>query len=247
MPGAQPVGGQACHAGKQQNHDPQMRQVQLAQPFHGNGDEHHRCTEQHEAQAVEPGPLAAPQVRNESPHRITTRHAHRQVDQENPVPAQILHQPTAHGRPQQGAEQPGNGDEAHDANQLRARVGAQHHQSPHRQHQCPAQALDHPRADQHAQAVGQGAQQRAEAEQQDGAEENALGAEAVGNPAGSRDQDGHGEHVGDDHRLHAQRVFGQVPGHGRQGGVEDGAVERLHEKGNRHDPGDPARGGGVEG
>ncbi|MNE28771.1 hypothetical protein D3C80_1222270 [compost metagenome] len=221
--------------------------MQLAQAFHGNGDQYHRRAEQHEADAVEAGTFRAAQVGDELPHRITADGANGQVEQEDPVPAENLHQPATHGRAQQWAEQTGDGDEAHDPHQLRTRVSAQYDQAPDRQHQCPAQALDHPRADQHAQAVGQGAQQRAEAEQQDGAEENALGAEAVGNPARCGDQDGHGEHVGDDHRLHAQRVFGQVPGHGRQGGVEDGAVERLHEKGNRHDPGDPARGGGVEG
>ena len=220
--------------------------MQFAQAFHGDGDQNHRRAEQHEPQAIETGALGAAQVRDEFPHGVATDQPDRQVDQEDPVPGQVLHHPAAHGRADQRAEQAGNGDEPHDPHQFRTRVGAQHHQAPDRQHQRTAQALNHPGADQHAQAARQGAEQRAEAEQKDRAEEDFLGAETVGDPAGGGDQQGDGEHVGDDHALHAQRIFRQVPGHGRQGGVEDGAVEGLHEKSDGDDPRHPAGGDSVE-
>ena len=94
------------------------------------------------------------------------------------MPAQVLHHPAAHGRADQRAEQAGNGDEAHDPHQLRARIRLKHHQPPHRQHQGAAQPLNHAGADQLIEGAGQRAQQRAEAEQEDGTEEDFLGAEA---------------------------------------------------------------------
>ncbi|MNV94026.1 hypothetical protein D3C71_1887790 [compost metagenome] len=99
------------------------------------------------------------------------------------MPAEDFHQPATDRWPQQWPEQAGDGDETHDPHQLAAWVGAQHHQPPDRQHQRTAQALHYAGEDQEAKAVGCCAQQRAKAEQQDGAEEDALGAESVGDPA----------------------------------------------------------------
>jgi hypothetical protein len=55
LPGAQPVRRQAGQPGEQQQHHPQVRQVQFAQAFHGDGDQHHRRAEQQETQAIEAG------------------------------------------------------------------------------------------------------------------------------------------------------------------------------------------------
>jgi len=211
--------------------------VQFAEAFHGDGDQHHRRAEQQETHAVETGAFAAAQVGDEFPDGVAADDAHRQVDQEDPVPGQVLHHPATHGRAEQWAQQPWNGDETHDPHQLRTRVGAQHHQPAHRQHQRTAQALDHPGAHQHGQRAGECAEQRANAEQHDRAEENLLGTEAVGHPAGGRDQQRNGQHVGDHHALHAQGVLRQVSGHGRQSGVENRPIQRLHEEGNRYHPG----------
>ena len=202
-----------------------MRHMQLAQAFHGNGDKHHRRAKQHKTQPVETGTFAAAQIRNEVPDRPAAENAHGQVDQEDPVPAQVLHHPAAHRGADQRAEQAGDGDKAHDPHQFRARIGLEHHQPADGQHQGTTQALDDPCADQLVESAGQGAEQRAETEQQDGAEKDFFGAEAVGDPPRGRDQQGDGEHVGNDHTLHAQRVFVEVAGHVGQGGVEDGAVE----------------------
>ena len=158
------------------------------------------------------------------------------------MPAQVLHHPAAHRGADERAEQAGDGNKTHDPHQFRARVGLEHYQPADGQHQGAAQALDDPCTDQLVEGAGQGTEQRAKAEQQNGAEENFLGAEAVGDPARGRDQQGHGEHVGNDHALHAQRVFLQVEGHVGQGSVEDGAVERLHEKRDGHHPRQPAQG-----
>ncbi|MNI12409.1 hypothetical protein D3C73_655890 [compost metagenome] len=159
VPGPQPVSRQARHAAKQQQHHSQVRQVQLAQALHGDGDQNHRRTEQQEAEAVEARAFAAAQVGDEFPHGVAADGADRQVDEEDPVPGQVLDHPAAHGRANQWTEQARNGDEAHDPHQFRARVSAQYHQAPDRQHQCATQALDHPGANQHAQAARQCAEQ----------------------------------------------------------------------------------------
>ncbi|MNF59560.1 hypothetical protein D3C84_411540 [compost metagenome] len=109
-----------------------MRQVQFAKAFHGDGDQDHRRAEQQETQAIETRALGAAQVGNEFPHRVATNHADRQVDQENPVPRQVLDHPAAHGRADQRTEQAGDGDEAHDPHQFGSRIGAQYDESPDR-------------------------------------------------------------------------------------------------------------------
>ena len=189
----------------------------------------------------------AAQVRQQAAGGQAAEDAHWQVDQEDPVPGHGFHQPATQGRTRQGADQAGNGDEAEDADQLAARIDAQDHQAPHRQHQRTAEALDDPGGDQQVEAGRQGAEQRAKGEEGDGGEEDAATAEAIGNPARGGNQQRHGEQVGDHHPLHAQRILAEVGGHARQGGVDDGRVQRLHEEGHGDQPGKPAGRGGIQG
>ncbi len=223
-----------------------MRQVQLAESFQGDGDQHHGAAEEQEADAVETARHRAAQVRHQLHRHQAAEQADRQVDQEDPVPGGVLHQPAAQRRSRQRAEQAGNGDEAEHPHQVLARVDAQDHQPSHRHHQRAADALYDARPDQQFEARRQRAKQRAEAEQQYRAEEHPARAETVGDPPRGRYQQGHREQVGDHHRLHAQRVFVQRTGHARQRGVEDGAVEGLHEEGDGDQPGQLAGDTGGE-
>ncbi len=162
------------------------------------------------------------------------------------MPGGVLHQPAAQGRPEQRPDQPRQRDEGHDPHEFAARKGAQHHQPPNRQHQRSAQRLQHAGCDELVEAGGQRAEQRTQGEQHDGCDEDPPAAEAIGNPARCRNQQRHREHVGDHHTLHAQRVLGQVAGHRRQRGIENGAVQRLHEKRDGHQPRQDSRGTGIE-
>lgn len=245
MRSAQPVGGEQDQSADQQQDHAQVRQVQLAESFQGDGDQHHGAAEEQEADAVETARHRAAQVRHQLHRHQAAEQADRQVDQEDPVPGGVLHQPAAQRRSRQRAEQAGNGDEAEHPHQVLARVDAQDHQPSHRHHQRAADALYDARPDQQFEARRQRAKQRAEAEQQYRAEEHPARAETVGDPPRGRYQQGHREQVGDHHRLHAQRVFVQRTGHARQRGVEDGAVEGLHEEGDGDQPGQLAGDTGV--
>ncbi|MCY1422374.1 hypothetical protein D9M71_380510 [compost metagenome] len=114
----QPVGGQAGQAAEQQQHHPHVGQVQFAEAFQGDGDQHHGGAEQQEAEQVQAHRAAAAQVGHEAPGGQAAEQADRQVDQEDPVPAGELHQPAAEGGADQRAEQARQGDEAHDPHQF---------------------------------------------------------------------------------------------------------------------------------
>src|SRR6185369_7768651 len=73
-------------------------------------------------------------------------------------------------------------------------------------------------------------------------EEDAPRAEPVGHPATDRNEHREAEDVAGHHRLQAERLDLQAGGHHRNGGVDDGRVQRLHEHDDRHHPGQVALG-----
>ena len=73
--------------------------------------------------------------------------------------------------------------------------------------------------------------------------EDAARAEAIGDPAADRNADGQAQDVAGDDGLQAQRRDAQARRHRRDGGVDDGRVELLHEQRGRDDPGQVALGG----
>ena len=60
--------------------------------------------------------------------------------------------------------------------------------------------------------------------------------EAIRDPPRCRDQHGHSQRIPHHHRLHAQRTLAQALRHGRQRGIDDGRVQRLHEEADGHQP-----------
>jgi hypothetical protein len=78
--------------------------------------------------------------------------------------------------------------------------------------------------------------QRSERKQDYGAEKNAFYSHPIGKPAASRQHYRHGQHIGDHHRLHAQRTFTEAGCHCGQRGVNDGGIQRLHEEAKGDNP-----------
>ena len=171
--------------------------------------------------------------------------AHRNIDQENPVPTGVLHQETAQRRPHQRADLAWQRHESHRRHVLLARHDLHHRQAPDRHHHRAADALNHARGDQLVQGFRAGAEEGAEGKQHDGAEKHPLYADLVRQPAAGRQRHCHRQHIGDDHRLHAQRVLPQAGGHRGQGGVDDSGIQRLHKEAECHYPELPAYRGGV--
>ncbi len=155
------------------------------------------------------------------------------------MPARHLDQPATERWPHQRAEQPRNGDERHHPQQLPLVIDPQYSQSSHRHQQRAANPLQHPGSHQHRERTGGGTSQRTEGEQRDCRQIDATGTEPVRQPAGGRDEQGHRQHVGDHHRLHLQRALPQRLGHAGQGGIENGAIQRLHEKADCRQHGQP--------
>ena len=210
----------------------------LPQTLQADRHQHHADAEHHKALPVEPGGLL-PQLRHKVPAGDKAEQPHRQVDEKHPVPARHFHQPATERRPHQRAEQPRNGDKRHHPQQLVLVIDPQHRQPSHRHQQRTANPLKHTGGHQHGERIGGGAGERAEGKERDGSQIDAAGAESVSQPAGSRDQQRHRQHVGDDHRLHLQRALSQGLGHAGQGSVENGAIQRLHKETDRRQQGQP--------
>ena len=130
---------------------------------------------------------------------------------------------------------------------VRAR-GAGHDRHAERHEHAAAEALDDAGADEHLDVRREGAQGRAEREEGDGHQVQTLGAEAVGGPAGERDDAREGEGVGRDGPRDGGVGERGVPGRQvglevGEGDVDDGDVEDRHDRAEDDDAGDLQHGG----
>ena len=232
----QPVGGQAGQAEDQQHEDHGAVDALARHAVQRQRHGHHAEGQQRIAHAVEALDGEAVAHGHEAQGSGQADQAHGHVDQEDPVPAHVLHHPAAQRGADQRPDQAGNGHEAHGLEELLARKGAQHGQPAHGHEQRPAHALQHACGHHQLQVGSNRAQHRSQHEQRNRPQVDAPRAEAVGHPARCRDQHGHGQRIGDDDGLHAQRALAQGLGHGGQRGIDDGAVQRLHEKADGHEP-----------
>ena len=162
----------------------------------------------------------------------------RQVDQEDPAPGGVLHQGTAHERPDRrgdAAEPRPGADGAGPA--LGLERALDHGQAAGRQHRG-ADALQDAGEDQHGGAGGDPAQQRREREPDGADHEDAPAAVAVAERAAQQDQRRHGQQVAVADPLQLGQARVEVPADGAQGDVDDRAVEqrepRAEDRG-RHD------------
>ena len=234
--GIEPVARHGGQTEQQRKQGPAGGDAVLPQPLQAHRHQHHADAEQHEPLPVKPGGVLT-QIGHEVPAGDEAEHAHRQVDEEDPVPARHLHQPAPECRAHEGPQQTRDGDEGHHPQQLVLAVDPQHRKAPYGHQQGTAHPLQHPGGDQHGQGIGGRTGQGAQGKQQYGGQVDAAGAEPVRQPAGSGNEQGHRQHVGDDHRLHLQRALPQGLCHAGQGGVEYGAIQRLHEEADRGQPG----------
>lgn len=232
----QPVGRQAGHAKHQQDQHTRLLEAQPRQPIHRQRYRHHAKRQQQVARQVKTWRVR-PRVVLHVKHRgHAAQQADRNIDEKHPVPGGHLDQPATQRGAYHGAHQAGNRDETHGLQETLARIGPQHRQPPHRQQQSTTQALHHARRHQLAQVAGQRTGHRADHKQGDGRHIHPPRAKTVGNPAGGWDQHGHGQRIRHHHGLHAQWAFAKTAGHGRQGGVDDGGVQRLHKEADGHQP-----------
>ncbi len=226
----QPVSRQAGHAEHQQNQhtgllEAQPRQTVHRQRYGHHAKRQHQVTRQVKARRVRPGVVLHVKHRGH-----TAEQADRDIDEKHPVPGGYLDQPAAQRGADHRADKAGNRNKTHGLQETLARIGPQHRQPPHWQQHGTAHALHHTRSHQLAQVARQRAGNGADHKQRDGRHVHPPGAKAVGNPAGGGNQHGHGQGIRHHHRLHAQRTFTKTFGHGRQGRVDDGGIQRLHEK-----------------
>ena len=178
--------------------------------------------------------------------------ADREVDEEDPVPAEGLGQHAAGEQPDRAA---GRGHEAVDADRLRllAWLGehGDDHAQDHRGGQRPADALEEPRAHKHLLALRHSAQQRGEREQRKAGQEDVAAPDQVAEPSGEQQQPAEGDQVGVHHPREGGLREAQIVLDRGQRDVNDRRVEDDHQHPDaQHDERDPAgalrgvRGGG---
>lgn len=152
-----------------------------------------------------------------------------QVDVEAPSPSHLGREDTTKNRPNGRSQRPhhpqdtkvhapiAHGEEVTDGN-----VG-EHDEA------AAADALDGARGDEHAHAVAEGAQQRADPEDDGGGEDDGLAAKDVGDFAPGRDEGGVAEQV---RRADPDVALARVEllRNGRDGGGDDGHVQRREEE-----------------
>ncbi len=169
---------------------------------------------------------------------IEANEADGNVDEENQAPVEIADDEAAGDGAEHGTDEAGNGDEAHGANEFGLGKGAHHGEAANGDHHGAAAALQNAAGDEGVDVGGNAAQEGAEREDADGGGEDFAGAVAISHPAADGDEDGEAEGVAGENGLHGEWRDVQGLGDGGDGGVEDGGVERLHEKGDGNQPGE---------
>jgi len=208
--------------------------------------EHQAGGDQQRAQGVgsraQPGPVVGLEHPGGQDHG---RGADRQVDEEDPVPAESLGEDPPEDLADGGACR-ADETERTDRRAPLARLREQRddHAQAHRRGRRPADALGEPRGDQHLLAGGDPAQQRRGGEQGQAGDERALAAGQVAEPAGQQQQAAEGDQVGVDDPgqiggREAEAALDHRQRHGHDAAVEDDHQHCRAE----HREGQPARAG----
>src|ERR1700686_965628 len=172
------------------------------------------------------------------------------VDEEYDAPVKISDDQAAEERPEHGADQTRHGDEAHGADELGFGKGSDHGEPSHGKHHGAAAALQHAAGHQQVDIIRDAAEKRAEREDADRGREHAPRAETIGHPSADGDEYRQAQRIAREHGLHAERRYLECMRNGGYGRIQDGRVQRFHEKADRHQPrqealGRVARGSGV--
>ncbi len=193
--------------------------------------EHHRRGHEHRAGDVDTAAQAGSRPVLDQP-RAEREHgdADRQVDVEDPVPVDGLHQRAA----EQQAERAAGGDDehvgAHRADALvRAREVGDDQGDDHRGGDRAAEALQEAGGDQHDLVVGQPAEGGGNGEEGEAGEEDLLATDQVAEPAGHQQEAPVGDEVGADDPGEVGLREVQVTLDDGQGDVDDRHVDDHHQ------------------
>ena len=189
-----------------------------------------RDRERGEAEPVEAQALVLLGLVHEDHEAEHGEDAERQIDEEHPVPGIGFGQPRAERRSHDRAHHHAHAPDRHRLGALMQRVGIQHHRLRQR-HQCRAehalqQAKQHHLVDVLRQAAHHGSNR--EAGRAD--DEDALAAEAVGDPSHRRGHDRGRDDIGGQHPVDLVLRGRQRALHVGQRDIGDGGVERLHDR-----------------
>ena len=172
-------------------------------------------------------------------------HADRHVDQEDPAPGDVVDQPAAEDRAEDRRDQHRHAEDAHHAAHP-VGAGLLGHDRHDRGHDhAAADALEDAEGDQRVGAPGRRAEGGAEHEEGERGEVDALGAEAVGGPAGRRDHRGERQGVAGDDPLDRRQRGVEVDRQPVDRDVDDRRVEDRHDRPD-HDDGRDHQGVAVE-
>ena len=184
------------------------------------------CAGEVEVAMTEVGPALAQQDGREQ----GGSDADRNVDEEDPRPAEVARQDAAQ---QHAGGRAASGGCAVDAERevAVASFGEQGHEERERRRreQCPAEPLDGAERDQRALRPGDPAEQRAHREEEESADEQAAPAEEVRQPAAEEQRAAEEDRVRGDDPLQARLRKAEVRLDRRQGDVDDRHVEDDHE------------------
>ena len=237
------VGGEAVIALIAVEHD-----LQGAEADHGQRDPDviNRQTAAEQTLAIS---LECLRLDDEQLHQGQRQQPDRQVDQEAPVPRQIVGQPAA----ECGADRRRSDNrQAVQRECLRPLLGRKcigEDRLLGRRHATTADALDDARDQHHPQRGGHRAQHRGGGEDRDADHIESLSADHVGQPAADRQHDGVGDQIAGNDPGAFVEAGCQAAGDVAQRDIDDGDVEHLHECGDRHDhrdqPGTAIAGSGA--
>ena len=168
------------------------------------------------------------------------------VDEEDPVPVDVLGEHASEQRPS-GESDGADGAPGADRAGLLARVGVGGLQDGQggRREQGGAEALQRPAGDEEIDLLDEPGEERRGGEDRQAEHEEALLAEQVGEPAAGEQEAGEDEDVGTDHPFHAGLGEVQASFDGRDRDVDDVVVQVGHERAKRHRDQRPVAGRGA--
>ena len=165
-----------------------------------------------------------------------TEDADRHVDEEDPLPAEAVHQDSPGDRADQGGHPGGRAPHAHRHAATSSREDAGDHGQRLRRQQCGTESLHHPSGDEHFDGTGQPAPQRGGGEHRQPDEVEVLGPEPVTEAARHQQRDGEGEQIGAGHPDHTVVVGVQLLHDALVGDGDDCRVDEDHEEPDQHRP-----------
>ena len=176
-------------------------------------------------------PSSARALRDEAERQEQHQRPDGDVDEEDPLPAEVLRQDPAEEHARRGARAP---ERAPDPQRLVAlgalAKGRRHDREGGRRDDRRAEALHGARADQDVGAVGEPAGKRGEREDDEPDDEDQPPPEQVGHPAAEQEEAAEGDRVGGDHPLHGLLGDVEVDLDRRNRDVHDRDVENGHEE-----------------